>query len=336
MSEQVFAADRYGKMPYRRCGRSGLVLPAISVGFWQSLGDSGNEDICRQVMYHAFDSGITHFDVANNYGCPRGHSESVVGRVLRDMPRDELIIATKAGYDMWEGPYGDGGSRKYLIASLNQSLKRLGLDYVDIFYHHRPDPDTPIEETLGALEQIVRSGKALYAGVSNYRGTQFEQAYQSQVAAAAPPIVIHQAYYHMLAAGVDQDLLPYTAMAGTGVIAFCPLAGGILTDRYLNGLPPDSRQGRAGDEGKKWYESHKAKGTWRVVGELNNIAQARGQTLAQMALTWILRDPRVTSALIGVSSVDQLKQALPAATATPLSAEELAKIAQVTKDYSWR
>ena len=334
MSENVFAADRYGKMPYRRCGKSGLVLPAISVGFWQSLGDSGNEETCRQVMYHAFDSGITHFDVANNYGRPRGHSEIVVGRILRDMPRDELIIATKAGYDMWEGPYGDGGRRKYLIASLNQSLKRLGLDYVDIFYHHRPDPDTPIEETLGALEQIVRSGKALYAGVSNYRGRQFVQAYRTDAETCAPPITIHQAYYHMLSAGVEADLLPYTEMAGTGVIAFCPLAQGILTDRYLNGLPPDSRQGRTGEEGKKWYESHKAKGTWRVVTELNNIARARGQSLAQMALTWILRDTRVTSALLGVSSVDQLKQALPAATAAPLSAEELAKIAHATKGYS--
>jgi L-glyceraldehyde 3-phosphate reductase len=332
MSEQTadaeqtaFAEDRYKQIPYRRCGRSGLQLPVISLGFWQSLGEPGMEETCRQVCYYAFDHGVTHFDLANNYGPPPGNSELVVGRILKDMPRDELVISTKAGYWMWPGPYGDWGSKKYLVASLDQSLKRLDLDYVDIFYHHRPDPNTPMEETFAALDLIVRQGKALYVGVSNYNGWQLSDAVNLIRRHDWAPITIHQPYYNMLRRAMENDLLPHTEREGAGVIAFCPLAQGVLTDRYLSGLPADSRHGRS-DRGAEWYEKHKASGVWDKVARLNEIARARGQSMAQMALTWIVRDPRVTSALIGVSRLEQLKENLAAATAAPLSAEELAKI----------
>jgi L-glyceraldehyde 3-phosphate reductase len=325
MAAHVSAPDRYQKMPYRRCGRSGLKLPVISLGFWQSLGEPGNEELCRKCMYYAFDHGVTHFDLANNYGPPPGDSERVVGQILKDMPRDELIVSTKAGWWMWDGPYGDWGSKKYLVASLDQSLQRLGLDYVDIFYHHRPDPETPLDETLGALDLIVKQGKALYAGVSSYSGEQFYRAVETVRRHDWAPITIHQPYYSMLERRVEWDLLPQTAMAGTGVIAFCPLAQGVLTDRYLNGLPPDSRRGKSRD-GQRWYEEQKAKGVWDKVTRLNEVAKARGQTLAQMALTWLLRDERVTSVLIGASKLEQLAENLGAAQAAPLSAEELQTI----------
>ena len=322
------AQDRYAKMPYRRCGRSGLQLPAVSLGFWQSLGEPGMEDLCRRVCYYAFDHGVTHFDLANNYGPPPGNSEIVVGKILKDMPRDELIISTKAGYYMWPGPYGEWGSRKQLVASLDQSLKRLGLEYVDIFYHHRPDPNTPVEESLGTLDLIVKQGKALYAGLSNYNGWQFCDAVNAIRRHDWTPITIHQPCYNMLRRGVETDLLPHTDREGAGVIAFCPLAQGILTDRYLNGLPADSRRGRS-DSGRQWYEKQKAAGVWDKVARLNELARARGQTMAQLALTWLLRDARVTSVLVGVSRVEQLAENLQAATAPPLSSEELARIDQV-------
>jgi L-glyceraldehyde 3-phosphate reductase len=321
-----FASDRYQDMAYRRCGRSGLMLPAISIGFWQALGEPGNDDLCREVAYYCFDHGITHFDLANNYGSPAGNSEIVVGKVLKDMPRDEMIISTKAGNFMWEGPYGEWGSRKHLIASLDQSLQRLGLDYVDIYYSHRPDFDTPLEETMGALEQVIRQGKALYAGVSNYPGLFYRQAVEINKRHGWPPITIHQPCYNMIDRWVERDLLKHTAECGTGVIAFCPLAEGILTGKYLNGLPADSRWGRRGDEGRKWYEDKKQKGIWDKVAGLNEIAKERGQTLAQMALAWLLKDERVTSVLTGASRVDQIENSLAAANSAPFSAEELERI----------
>jgi len=316
-------------MEYRRCGRSGLKLPAISLGFWQALGEPGNEEICRKAMYYAFDHGVTHFDLANNYGPPPGNSEIVVGKILKDMPRDELIVSTKAGFFMWDGPYGDWGSKKYLVASLDQSLKRMGLEYVDIFYHHRPDPETPIEETLGALDLIVKQGKALYVGVSSYRGEQFRKAVEVIKQHDWAPIIIHQPSYSMLNRWIESDLLPYTDAAGTGVITFCPLSQGVLTDRYLDGLPPDSRMGRRGEDGQKWYEKQKAAGVWDKVAALNEIAKSRGQTMAQLAITWILRDERITTVLTGASKVEQIAQNLRAANAPKLSDEELLKIEHI-------
>ena len=326
MEPRTFAADRYQKMPYRRCGRGGLMLPAVSLGFWLSLGEPGNEETCRQCMYYAFDHGITHFDLANNYGPPMGNAEIIVGQVLRDMPRDELVISTKAGWDMWKGPYGNWGSRKYLIASIDQSLQRLGLDYVDIFYHHRPDPDTCIDETMGALDQIVRQGKALYAGVSQYRGGRYLEAVEAVRRHNWAPIAIHQPRYNMLERWAEKELLPLTAASGAGVIVFSPLAQGVLTDRYLTGLPADSRMGRRGAKGQEWYEKHRQVGTWTKVAKLNDLARQRGQSLAELALTWCLRDSRVTSVLIGASKVEQVAANVKAAGAAPLSDEENLRI----------
>ena len=333
MADYEFASDRYSKMPYRRCGDSGLKLPLISLGFWQALGEPGQEDECRRCAYYAFDHGITHFDLANNYGPPPGNSEIVVGKILKDMPRDEIIVSTKAGYYMWPGPYGDGGSKKYLIASLDQSLKRLGLDYVDIYYHHRPDGDTPMEESMAALEQIVQQGKALYVGVSSYSGQQYNKAVEIMRQHDWAPITIHQPYYNMRSPGIETDLLPYTKAHGTGVIAFCPLAGGDLTDRYLNGLPPDSRQGKRGAEGEKWWREQKDKGVWDRLGQLNAIAQERGQTLAQMALAWVVRLPTVTSALIGASNVGQIKENVGTLDNLDFTEDELARISALTRNW---
>lgn len=326
-----FAKDRYDTMPYRRCGRSGLKLPAISLGFWQSLGETGQEETLRKCAYYAFDHGITHFDLANNYGIPAGHSEEVMGEVLKDMPRDELIISTKAGWFMWPGPYGDWGSKKYLVASLDQSLKRMKLDYVDIFYHHRPDPETPLEETMGALDLIVKQGKALYAGVSSYNGRQFADAVKVIRDHDWTPITIHQPKINLIERHMEFDLLPHTAAWGTGVIAFCPLAQGRLSEKYLQGLPADSRWGRRGAEGQKWYEDQKAAGTWDKVAKLNELAKARGQTLPQMALAWLLRDDRITSVLIGASKVEQIAENLGALNNMTFSEEELRKIDLITR-----
>lgn len=323
-----FSPEKYSSMKYRRCGTSGLKLPVLSLGFWQSLGEPGREEECRKCMYHAFDHGITHFDLANNYGPPPGNSEISVGKILKDMPRDELIISSKAGYLMWPGPYGTGGSRKYLLASLDQSLKRLGLDYVDIYYHHCPDAETPIEESMSALETVVRQGKALYVGVSSYSGKQFNEAAGIMKRREWTPLIIHQPYYNMLRRGSETDLFPHTTQSGAGVIAFCPLEGGLLTSKYLNGVPKDSRAGRA-ESWPTFYQKNKADGTIDKVARLNEIALARGQSLAQMALTWILRDERVTSALIGASRVEQITENLKAVNAPPLTGEELLRIDSV-------
>ena len=324
-----FASERYDRMKYRRCGRSGLMLPEISLGFWQSLGKGGNEDLCRRCAYYAFDHGVTHFDLANNYGPPPGNSELVLGNILRDMPRDELVVSTKAGYFMWPGPYGDGGGKKYLIASLDQSLRRLGLDYVDIYYHHRPDDQTPIEETMAALDLVVKQGKALYAGVSNYPGATLRQACDVIARHDWAPITIHQPRINMLQPQGIGDVLPAADELGVGAIAFSPLAQGRLTEKYLNGLPPDSRWGQAGERGIQWYENETKAGTWDKVSRLAAIARARGQTMAQLALAWLLDDRRITSALVGVSRVEQLQEALGAVQSPPLSAEEKAKISTI-------
>ncbi|MCC6548262.1 aldo/keto reductase [Candidatus Sumerlaeota bacterium] len=325
----TFARDRYQQMEYRRCGRSGLKLPEISLGFWQVLGEPGNEQLCRDVMFRAFDRGVTHFDFANNYGPPFGNAEQVAGKWLKEMPRDELVISTKAGYNMWPGPYGEWGSRKYLIASCDQSLKRLGLDYVDIFYSHRFDPETPLEETLGALDTIVGSGKALYAGVSSYNAEQFRDAMRIVRENHLTRILIHQPVMNMLVRVHEKHLLPETEKEGVGVIAFCPLAQGILTDRYRAGIPEDSRRGKLGDAGRKWYDDLAAKGVWEKIAKLAKLSDKRGQSLAQMALVWLLRDPRVTSVLIGVSRMEQLDQNLDALKNKGFSEEELNTIEEI-------
>lgn len=329
MSNQ-FASDRYDKMQYRRCGRSGLKLPAISLGAWETFGGYRDSDVAKDCLYRAFDLGITHFDLANNYGTPPGNAEIVCGKIIKDMPRDELIVSSKAGYYMWPGPYGEWGSRKYLIASCDQSLKRMGLEYFDIFYHHRPDPDTPLEETLAALDHLVRQGKALYAGVSSYSGAQFADAVRVCERNRLSPITIHQPYYNMLGRGIEWDLLPQTERAGTGVIPFCPLASGLLTDKYLGGdIPAESRA--AQKWGKEWVANNLNAERKAALAELNGMAKKRGQTLAQMALAWILRLPAVTSALIGASSVKQIEENVAALANTEFTAEELKQIDKLTK-----
>lgn len=306
------AGDRYDGMPYRRCGRSGLKLPVISLGLWHNFGGVDAFENTRAVARRAFDLGVTHFDLANNYGPPPGSAEETFGRILRgDLRgyRDELIISTKAGYDMWPGPYGEWGSRKYLIASLDQSLKRLGVDYVDIFYHHRPDPDTPLEETMGALDQVVRQGKALYVGISNYDAGQMREA-ASILRMLGTPCRINQVVYHMFNRWIEPDLLDAAEREGIGLIFFSPLAQGLLTDRYLANIPVDSRAAKPSpflqtDDITDHYLSQ--------ARQLTEIAQGRGQALSQMALAWVLRHPASTSALLGVSSVRQLEQNIEAA-----------------------
>ncbi len=329
MAGYEFSESRYEKMDYRRCGRSGLKLPAISLGLFQRLGETGSEDLCREVCYAAFDAGITHFDLANNYGTPDGHSEAAFGPILRDMPRDELIVSTKAGFDMWPGPYGNWGSKKYLVASLDQSLKRMGLDYVDIFYHHRPDPDTPLAETLGALDGIVRSGKALYVGLSNYKGPEFSAAVKFIADNNLAPITIHQPKYNLITRNCEADLLPETERAGTGVIAYSVLAKGVLTDRYLTGLPAGSRLDAMGESGKKQYQQLTQSGYLEKIAKLNAVAQDRGLTLGQLAVAWPLHDGRVTSVLVGVSSVQQLAENVEAVQAPPLTEDELKRIDEI-------
>jgi len=318
------AADRYASMTYRRSGRSGLQLPAISLGLWQNFGGTRPLETSRAIIHRAFDLGITHFDLANNYGPPYGSAESTFGGIFADdlAPyRDELVISTKAGYDMWPGPYGDWGSRKYLLASLDQSLGRMGLDYVDVFYSHRFDPETPLEETMGALDSAVRQGKALYAGVSNYSGAQTREAV-AILRRLGTPLLIHQPSYSMLNRWIEDDLLDVLGAEGVGCIVFSPLAQGILTDRYLGGIPPGSRASQPGTlPAGMLKEDLLAK-----VRALNELARARGQSLAQMALAWTLRDPRVTSAVPGASSVEQLEQNLRALDRLDFTADELATI----------
>jgi L-glyceraldehyde 3-phosphate reductase len=321
----VPAADRYDAMQYRRSGRSGLQLPAISLGLWHNFGHDRDYGVGRAIGRRAFDLGILHFDLANNYGPPYGSAEENFGRILRDdlRPyRDELIISTKAGYDMWPGPYGEWGSRKYLLASLDQSLARMGLEYVDLFYSHRFDPDTPLEETIGALDTAVRQGKALYAGISSYSAAKTREA-AAVARSLGTPIVIHQPSYSMFNRWIEPELLDALEDEGIGCIAFSPLAQGMLTDRYLDGIPADSRAGR---EGTALSPSRLTDEALAKVRALTEIASARGQTLAQLALAWVLRDPRVTSALIGASSVEQLEQNVAALDRLELSSDELDEI----------
>jgi L-glyceraldehyde 3-phosphate reductase len=320
----VAAADRYSRLPYRRCGRSGIQLPEVSLGLWQNFGDDRPLTTQRAILRRAFDLGVTHFDLANNYGPPYGTAEINFGRIMREdlRPyRDELIISTKAGYDMWPGPYGDHGSRKYLLASLDQSLRRMGLDYVDIFYSHRFDPDTPLEETMGALDSAVRSGKALYAGISSYSAERTVEA-ASILRRLGTPLLIHQPSYSMLNRWIEGGLLDVLDHAGIGSIAFSPLAQGVLTGKYLDGVPSGSRASLDGSLSTDQISEQ----TLAHVRALAAIATARGQSLAQLALSWALRDPRVTSVLIGASSVSQLEENLAAAGRSDFTEEELAAI----------
>ena len=320
----VAAAKRYERLPYRRCGRSGLKLPAVSLGLWHNFGDDRPTDSQRAILRRAFDLGITHFDLANNYGPPYGSAEINFGRLLREdfaSYRDELIISTKAGYDMWPGPYGEWGSRKYLLASLDQSLKRMGTDYVDIFYSHRFDPETPLEETMGALDTAVRSGRALYAGVSSYSAQHTEKA-AAILHSMGTPLLIHQPSYSMLNRWIEGGLLDVLGTEGIGCIAFSPLAQGMLTDRYVDGIPTGSRASR----GTSLSTSLITEENLRHVQALTEIARTRGQTMAQLALAWALRDSRVTSVLVGASSVEQLEQNVAAVDRLDLSPEELSAI----------
>jgi L-glyceraldehyde 3-phosphate reductase len=325
-----FDPARYdGRMQYRRCGRSGLLLPAISLGGWETFGGYRGAEVARECLFRAFDLGITHFDFANNYGRPPGNSEIICGQIIREMPRDELIIASKAGYRMWPGPYGDMLGKKYIVASCDQSLKRMGLEYFDIFYLHRTDPVTPLDESLGALDLLIRQGKVLYGGVSSFAGAHFGDAVRVSERHGYAPITIHQPAYNMLNRNVERDLLPQTERAGTGVIAFVPLASGLLTDKYLSGeIPADSRAALWwSDEQRKTRLTPERIETLR---KLNAIAQRRGQSLAQMALAWLLRLPAVTSALIGASRVGQIEQNVGALKNLEFSAAEQTEIDALT------
>lgn len=318
-------AGRYQQMEYRRCGRSGLKLPAISLGLWHNFGDNTLLENSRNLLRHAFDRGITHFDLANNYGPPPGSAEENFGRILREdfRPfRDELIISSKAGYTMWDGPYGDWGSRKYLVSSLDQSLKRMGLEYVDIFYHHRPDPETPLEETMGALDHLVRQGKALYAAISNYPEDLAQQAI-AILRDLGTPCLIHQPKYSMFERAPEDGLLDVLEQGGVGSIAFSPLAGGMLTDRYLQGVPQDSRAA----SGSRFLSSEQlTEEKMAKVRQLNQLATDRGQKLSQMALAWVLRGDRVTSVLIGASKTSQIDDAVGMLANRHFSAQQLEQI----------
>jgi len=318
------ARDRYDSMTYRRCGRSGLLLPGVSLGLWQNFGDEQPLETQRAILRRAFDLGITHFDLANNYGPPYGSAESNFGRILhsdfRDH-RDELVISTKAGWDMWPGPYGDLGSRKYLLASLDQSLRRIGVDYVDIFYHHHFDPGTPLEESIGALHTAVQQGKALYVGISSYSAKRTREA-SAILGQLGAPLLIHQPSYSLLNRWIEESLLDVLGTEGVGCIAFSPLAQGLLTARYLDGVPQGSRASRQGSLSREMLNEDNLS----RVRALNVIAQRRGQSLAQMAIAWVLRDPRVTSVLIGASSVTQLEENVAALDQTDFSAGELGEI----------
>lgn len=328
----VASDSRYEKMKYVRCGRSGLKLPAVSLGLWHNFGDTGVYANMEQMCFTAFDNGITHFDLANNYGPKYGSAESNFGRILKEhfTPyRDELIISTKAGYDMWPGPYGDMGSKKYLIASLDQSLKRLGLEYVDIFYHHRMDPDTPLEETMGALEQIVRSGKALYAGLSNYDGDTLAKA-SAILEELKIPFVINQNRYSIFDRTVEKNgLLETVQKLNKGLITFSPLAQGMLSDRYLNGIPEDSRVKK---DGRFLKESMVTEDRLKQIRALNDIAVKRGQTLAEMALAWLMNKDAVTSVLIGASRPAQILDNIKAMDDTDFTEEELKEIDRISCD----
>ncbi|MGJ8649751.1 MAG: aldo/keto reductase [Opitutaceae bacterium] len=319
------ASNRYTKIDYNRCGRSGLKLPPVSIGLWHNFGDVDDFENSREMLHCAFDNGITHFDLANNYGPPPGSAERNFGKIFAQdfRPyRDELIISTKAGYHMWEGPYGEWGSRKYMLSSLDQSLQRMGLDYVDIFYSHRPDPETPLEETMGALDTAVRSGKALYVGLSNYRPTEFREAVKI-LRELGTPCLIHQPRYSILDRWVEDGLLDELDETGVGAIVFSPLAQGMLTNKYLTEIPADSR---AADVNSPFLQEAQVQQTMNTVRTLNEIALARGQSLAQMAISWVLRRSTVTSALIGASRSAQILDILAGLEAAPFSDEELSAI----------
>ncbi|MBW3468091.1 L-glyceraldehyde 3-phosphate reductase [Arthrospiribacter ruber] len=323
-------AKRYDSMPFRRCGNSGIMLPEISLGLWHNFGHDADFKNSRQILRTAFDFGITHFDLANNYGPPYGSAEENFGRIMqKDFAslRDELIISTKAGWDMWPGPYGNLGSKKYLIASLDQSLKRMGLDYVDIFYHHRPDPDTPLEETMSALDQIVRQGKALYVGISQYSAKDTAKAVRI-LNGLGTPLLIHQPRYSMMDRWVEDGLLDVLEQEGVGAIAFSPLEQGILTDKYLKGIPSDSR---AAKDGRYLKEEQVTEKVISKVKALNKIAQKRGQTMAQLAISWLLKDERITTVLVGVSKASQLADNVKATDNTKFSPDELKDIEEILK-----
>ncbi|MFD0763995.1 L-glyceraldehyde 3-phosphate reductase [Mucilaginibacter lutimaris] len=321
---------RYDKMQYRRCGKSGIKLPAISLGLWHNFGHVDVMENFRSILHLAFDSGITHFDLANNYGPPPGSAETNFGKILKEDfagYRDEMVISSKAGYTMWDGPYGDWGSKKYLVSSLDQSLKRMGLDYVDIFYHHRPDPETPLEETMSTLDLIVRQGKALYVGISNYNAEEAEKAI-AILKQLGTPCLIHQPKYSMFVRDAEAGLLEVLEKDGVGCIPFSPLAQGLLTNKYLHGIPEDSRAA------KSTGFLQESQVTDEVIGKikkLNTLAEQRGQTLAQMALAWLLKDERVTSVLIGASKPAQLADSLKALDNIDFSSDELEKIEQILK-----
>ncbi len=324
------SSDRYKTMQYRRCGKSGIKLPSVSLGLWHNFGDVDDFENARKIIHLAFDSGITHFDLANNYGPSPGSAETNFGKILRqDLlgHRDEMIISTKAGYYMWEGPYGEWGSKKYLVSSLDQSLQRMGLEYVDIFYSHRPDPDTPVEETMSALDLIVRQGKALYVGISNYRNDEAEKAI-SILKELGTPCLIHQPKYSMFERWAEGGLLNILEENGVGCIPFSPLAQGLLTNRYLNGVPADSRAGRPGGFLKP---ANITEEKLQTIRRLNDAAQKRGQSLAQMALAWLLKDTRITSVLIGASKPEQLSDSLKSLENISFGSEELAEIEQILK-----
>lgn len=324
------SSERYKNMRYRRCGKSGIKLPEVSLGLWHNFGGVDVEENFRKILHLAFDSGITHFDLANNYGPPPGSAEENFGKLLHEDfrgYRDELIISSKAGYTMWDGPYGDWGSKKYLVSSLDQSLKRMRLDYVDIFYHHRPDPETPLEETMTALDLIVRQGKALYAGISNYPAAEAEKAFKI-LRELGTPCLIHQPKYSMFERWVEGGLLDVLERDGVGCIPFSPLAQGLLTNKYLHGIPADSRAAKSTGF---LQESQVTDERVAQIKKLNDIAQQRGQTLAQMALAWLLKDPRVTSVLIGASRPEQLADSLKCLDNIEFSSEELNKIEEILK-----
>lgn len=322
--------SRYETMKYHRCGDSGLMLPEVSLGFWHNFGDTGVYENMRQMCFTAFDHGITHFDLANNYGPQPGSAEENLGKILREelsSYRDELIISSKAGFDMWPGPYGNWGSRKYLIASLDQSLQRLGLDYVDIFYHHRMDPETPLEETMGALDQIVRSGKALYVGLSNYDGETMKKACQILTDLKCP-FIINQNSYNIFNRTIENNGLKQTACeCGKGIISFSPLSQGMLTDRYLHGIPSDSR---VVTDGRFLHKEQLNEKRIHTIQQLNDLAVERGESLAQMALKWVLKDSDVTSVLIGASKPEQILENLKVMEAAPFTEEELKKIDEIS------
>jgi L-glyceraldehyde 3-phosphate reductase len=326
----VAAPDRYERMVYNRSGRSGLQLPAISVGLWHNFGHDRPLDMSRAILRRAFDLGVTHFDLANNYGPPYGSAEENFGKLFREdfaRYRDELIISTKAGYDMWPGPYGEWGSRKYLLASLDQSLRRMGLDYVDIFYSHRFDPDTPLEETMGALDTAVRQGKALYAGISSYSAPKTEEA-AAILSGLGTPLTIHQPSYSMLNRWIEPELLDVLGDEGVGCIAFSPLAQGMLTDKYLHGVPEGSRASQHTSLSPELLTDE----AMDKIRALNELAARRGQSLAQLAIAWVLRDPRMTSALIGASSVEQLEANVATLDRLDLTDDELAEIDRYAVD----